>query len=488
MKKYIILFVLFLFSTVIALADVRLPKLFGDHMVLQRNKPIKVWGWASPGEEVSVSLNGQHINTVANSDGEWELELKKEKAGGPYELQVKGMNEVMFEDVLIGEVWVCSGQSNMEWALQKTDNAETAIRDANNDQIRHIKIQRDVSDTPQDDLMTAAEWKVSTSENAPSFTAVGYYYAKKLNEELGVPIGLINSSWGGTVAETWISREAFEGSDTFRDRIAEVPKSLPDTLLKQKKPNSAPSLLSNAMIEPLIPYTIQGVIWYQGENNAHSQISYEYRKTFPLLIEDWRDRWGQGDFPFYFVQLTSYNAFGGTSEKGSSWAELREAQMMTLSVPNTGMAVITDIGNSKDIHPRNKLDVGNRLAAIALNQSYNKKNPYSGPMYKKMKEKDGKIRIYFDHVEGGLQSKDGEPLAGFEIAGEDQVFKKAEAKIVGNYVEVSSPEVVDPKAVRYGWYDDNIDINLFNTAGLPASPFRTDRWKGLTEGNTKKLY
>lgn len=488
MKKHFILIVLFLFGAVITLADVRLPKLFGDHMVLQRNKPIKVWGWANPGEEVAVSLNQQHIKTVANSDGEWELELKKEKAGGPYELQIRGDNEVTFKDVLIGEVWVCSGQSNMEWALKNTDNAETAIKNANNNQIRHIKIQRDVSDMPQDDLMTAAEWKVSTSENAPSFTAVGYYYAKKLNEELGVPIGLINSSWGGTMAETWISRDAFESSDTFGDRIAEVPKSLPDTLLKQKKPNSAPSLLSNAMIEPLIPYTIQGVIWYQGENNAHSQISYEYRETFPLLIEDWRDRWGQGDFPFYFVQLTSYNAFGGTSEKGSSWAELRESQMMTLSVLNTGMAVITDIGNSKDIHPRNKLDVGNRLAAIALNQSYNKKNPYSGPMYKKMKEKDGRVRIYFDHLEGGLQSKNGEALVGFEIAGEDQVFKKANAKIVGDYVEVSSNEVADPKAVRYGWYDDNIDINLFNSAGFPASPFRTDSWKGLTEGNTKKLY
>lgn len=486
MKKYALLTLLLLLSLGLVLADVRLPKLFGHHMVLQRDKPIKVWGWASPGEAVAVRLNEQEVKTTANANGEWELELKEEKAGGPYTLTVMGNNELVLNDVLIGEVWVCSGQSNMEWALKNTNGAEEAIKASGNNQIRHIKIQREISDRPQDDLMSEAEWKLSTPENSPSFTAVGYYFAKKLNEELGVPIGLINSSWGGTMVETWISREAFEGSETFRDRITAVPRSLPDSLISQNNPNSAPTLLYNSMIEPLIPYTIQGAIWYQGESNAGT--AYEYRESFPLMINDWRRRWDQGDFPFYFVQLASFKAGGGTSASGSTWAELREAQSMTLSLPNTGMAVTTDIGDSDDIHPRNKLDVGNRLAAIALHDTYKMKNPYSGPLYKKMKIDDDKIRIYFDHVENGLQVNGGNELVGFEIAGEDQVFKPADAKIVGNYIEVSNSDVSEPLAVRYGWYDDNIDINLFNSAGFPASPFRTDHWKGVTAGKQKKLY
>lgn len=475
-----LLFLLFCVGTVSA--DVKLPRIFSDHMVLQRNTPIHIWGWADPGEAVKVSLNGKQKQTITDGQGKWTLFLNKEQAGGPFVLKVEGKNEITLNDILIGDVWVCSGQSNMEWILKSTDNADQEIKSTNLPQIRQVKIAKTVSANPKDDLTAKAEWQPATPENLPNFTAVGYYFAKQLNHELNVPIGLINSSWGGTNIETWTSREAFKNSAEFAEMNESVPAVVPEAVLKQG-PNNAPSLLSNSMIEPLVPFKIKGVIWYQGESNV--DVAHQYQKAFPLMIKDWRKRWNVGDFPFYFVQLASFKAAGGDSQKGSTWAELREAQTMTLSLPNTGMAVTTDVGNSNDIHPRNKLDVGNRLAAIALNKTYGKKVAYSGPTFKSMKKSGKSIRIYFNHVDGGLTAKNTDALEGFEIAGSDKSFKKATAKIEKNYILVSSDEVIDPVAVRYGWSDDNISINLFNKAGFPASPFRTDQWDGITVGKKK---
>ena len=486
MRNYVAVVLALFLSIEGGWADVRLPRIFGDHMVLQRNTPIHIWGWADPGETVKVTLNGKDKQTRAAEDGKWSLNLNKEAAGGPYTLVVKGNNEIVLNDVLIGDIWVCSGQSNMEWPLKRTDNAAAEIESANLPQIRHIKVPRTVAGAPKEDISGNPQWQPATPQFVAEFTAVGYYFAKELQNELNVPIGLLNSSWGGTNVETWTSRAAFENSDEFKKMISTVATPIPDSTVNKSKPNIAPSLLSNAMIEPIVPFKIKGVIWYQGENNAN--LAHQYRQAFPLLINDWRERWNIGNFPFYFVQLASYKASGGTSEKGSTWAELREAQKMTLSLSNTGMAVTTDIGNSNDIHPTNKLDVGKRLAAIALNKTYKKKNEYSGPVFKKMKRDGNKIKIYFDHVDGGLTTKTtGQLLNGFEIAGADRSFKKANAVIEKNYVVVSSDEVAEPIAVRYGWSDDNIEINLFNEAGFPATPFRTDNWDGITVG-TKRSY
>jgi len=474
----------FLFSILLCmgsvLADVKLPRIFGDHMVLQRNVPLNIWGWAEPGEVVKVSLNGQQKQTKANDEGKWSLHLDKEKAGGPFELKVQGNNEIILNDVLIGDVWVCSGQSNMAWILKNTDNAEIEIKSTNLPQIRHIQVARKVSSSPQDDLPAEAEWQLASPEYLANFTAVGYYFAKELQRELNVPIGLINTSWGGTNVETWTSRAAFENSEEFKTMVGSVPSTIPDSILK-KGPNYTPSLLSNGMIEPIVPFKIKGAIWYQGESNAG--LAHQYQKAFPLMIKDWRKRWNIGDFPFYFVQLASFKASGGNSEKGSSWAELREAQGMALSLKNTGMAVTTDVGNSNDIHPRNKLDVGKRLAAVALNKTYNKENSYSGPVFKKMQKEGNSIKLYFNHIDGGLTAKTADDvLKGFEIAGDDKLFKEAHAVIEKDYILVSSENVSDPVAVRYGWSDDNFNINLFNKAGFPASPFRTDNWDGITVG------
>lgn len=480
MKSILPFLLTILFGIGSVLADVRLPRIFGDHMVLQRNTSINIWGWAEPGEVVKVSLNGQHKQTKADVEGKWSLNLKREKAGGPFELKVQGNNEVVLKDVLIGDVWVCSGQSNMAWILENTDRGEDEIKSSSMPQIRHIQVARKVASSPQGDLPSEAAWQRASPEYLANFTAVGYYFAKELQGELNVPIGLVNSSWGGTNIETWISKKAFQNSNEFKSMINSVPSSIPDTILK-KGPNHAPSLLSNGMIEPLVPFNIKGVIWYQGESNAG--LAHQYQSAFPLMIKDWRKRWNIGDFPFYFVQLASYKATGGNSDLGSTWAELREAQAMTLSLKNTGMAVTTDIGNSNDIHPRNKLDVGKRLAFIALNQTYKKKNAFSGPVFKKMKRSGNSIKLYFDHDAEGLTTKiHGDDLQGFEIAGADKSFKKAKAIIEKDYVLVYSDDVITPIAVRYGWSDDNFNINLFNKAGFPASPFRTDNWDGITSG------
>jgi sialate O-acetylesterase len=344
-------------------------------------------------------------------------------------------------------------------------------------------VPRTTAAEPAKDI-TAGEWLEAAPATTGEFTAVGYFFAKKLFNELHVPIGLINTSWGGTMIETWISREAFERTDEFKGLFGNVPfsdiQAAADKAGKPVGPNSYPTLLFNGMINPIIPFAIKGAIWYQGETNASR--AFQYRNAFPLMIQDWRERFKQGDFPFYFVQLASFNLPSGNSAMGSTWAELREAQSATLSFPNTGMAVAMDIGESKDIHPKNKRDVGARLAAIALNNVYNVKTEYSGPVYQSYKTDGNRIILSFSHADNGLRAKDKYGyLKGFQIAGSDKKFYFAKAVIEKNQVVVYSDSVANPVVVRYGWADDMPEVNLYNKEGFPASPFRTDTWKGITE-------
>ena len=647
MKKSILF--IFLIINVLANANVKMPLLFSDGMVLQRNKAIPIWGFADANEKIEVHFNKQIQKTTADKNGKWTLNLNSEKAGGPFELIIIGKNKITIKNVLVGEVWICSGQSNMEFQVSKTINAEKEIADSSYPMIRHFGVAQDLSGKPKDDLK-AGKWETANKETVGNFTAVGYYFARKLYAELKIPIGIINTSWGGTNVETWTSREAFQKSDDFKTMIADVPTinmdsisklyakqmkervekiqgtpvstdnentfkdlsfddsvwgelntpslwenqplgdldgvvwmrktitlseediknkatlslskiddedityvngvevgkntqydlkrvyEIPSNILKEGKnviavrivdnsggggiygdaadlkltlgsknipldgkwkfkvivvntslsPNSYPSLLYNAMVNPLVPYAIEGVLWYQGEANVWR--AKQYKKAFPLMITDWRTKFKQGDFPFYFVQLSTFNEFNGNSKVGSRWAELREAQSETLKLPNTGMAVTTDIGNAKDIHPTNKQDVGLRLAAVALNNAYGKKQVHSGPTYKSQEIKGNQIILTFENIGSGLTtSGSSENLKGFEIAGADKVFHSAKAIIKDNKIILSSDQVKNPAAVHYGWADDDTEINLFNKEKFPASPFRTDNWEMITADEKYKV-
>ena len=627
-------------------ANVRLPKIFNDNMVLQRDHSIPVWGWADSKEKITVRFNQQTRVVTADKSGKWKIEFSAESAGGPFQLIITAKNNITLSNILVGDVWVCSGQSNMEFQLKNSSGADNEIITANYPQIRQFEVSRVVSTQPKDDL-SEGDWKICDPSTVGNFTAVGYYFAKQLHADLKIPIGLINTSWGGTHSETWTSRNAFESSDEYKEMISAMPFLNIDSLTKEKivttskrleklqpsfspsaaeinswktisfddshwpkmklpglweqqalgdidgvvwfrkiaqvtaadagkaavielgmiddadicyvngvnvgstssynalrkynipagilkegnnviavrvmdsgggggfhgeaadiklhigstklllagewsfqieaitigstvGPNSYPSLLFNAMVHPLIPFAIKGAIWYQGESNASR--AWQYRKAFPLMISDWRKSWNQGDFPFYFVQLATFNANNGDSRKGSTWAELREAQTLTLSLPNTGMAVTTDIGNSTDIHPTNKQDVGKRLAAVALHQTYGKNNVYSGPIYQSFKVEGNKISVSFSNIGAGLSTNNKYGyLQGFEIAGADHQFHYAKAYIDGEKVVVYHEGTTSPIAVRFGWADDTVDNNLFNQEGFPAGPFRTDNWKGITE-------
>lgn len=633
-------------------ANIRLPQLFTSHMVLQRDRPIPLWGWADPKESITIMFKGQSQTVIAGKDGTWRITLKPEPTGGPFDLSFKGKNQIVLQDVLLGDVWICSGQSNMEWEVEDSDNAPQEIANAQFPQIRHFKINKTLAINPQSDVPSGG-WNVCSPESVAKFTAVGYFFARELNKQLQIPIGLINTSWGGTMVETWISKEAFAQNPDFKDMIADLPVIDLDSLSKVKKaalnihvksiqgalpdssnvaqwknpnyndtnwptlnapgnwenqalgefdgevwlrktfeldsadhiknamlqlakiddwdetylngvriggmdrytflrkyaipagllqkgknviavkvtdtgggggiwgdasdlfltmdqiqlslagawkfqvakisiishgigPNDYPTLLYNAMIAPLIPVGIKGAIWYQGESNANR--AEEYQKSFPLLINDWRKRWNQGDFPFYFVQLASFKAQNGNSVQGSTWAELREAQTKTLQLLHTGMAVTTDIGNVEDIHPRNKQDVGKRLAALALNRDYDKPVIDQGPTFKALTIAGNRAMLSFINIGTGLLAKDKYGyLRGFEIAGADQKFYYAKAWIENNTVIVFHEKVLAPVAVRYGWADDASDNNLYNQEGFPAPPFRTDNWPSITVGRKYKI-
>lgn len=630
-----------LFSAVVVEAEVQLPNIFSSNMVLQRDKAITVWGTADSGEKVAVKFNGKRVTAVADQNGQWKVTLPAMPHGGPFALEVTGKdNAVILDNVLIGDVWLCSGQSNMEFGLNSALTGEEEIPRSGNEMIRLFTVPKVIHTQEQYDAGEAMWW-VCGPESSAGFSAVGYFFGKRLQEKLDVPIGLINSSWGGTDIETWTSWEAsmqnseyagFSGrsleealgytmedvrrfnadlkndpaiKDKWYDPASsvegwkqmEVPKTwdgawgqedgiiwfrktieLPadaagaagvihlgpiddedvtwingervgsmgfwmaertyeikpgilkagenhivvqitdtagaggmygqaDQLFLEVKgsiyplagmwackpsvlsssygfqtrgngPNSFASLLYNGMIHPLVGYGITGVIWYQGENNAGD--AFRYRTLFPNMINDWRNQWGD-EFPFLWVQLASFMA-EAELPKESEWAELREAQNMTLHLPKTGQAVITDIGEAFDIHPRNKRDVGLRLAHAALKVAYGQDVLPSGPVFEHMELQGERIILTFSRIGNGLSTLDGGPeVKGFAIAGEDQHFVWADAQIRDNQVEVFCDAIKTPVAVRYGWADNPIQINLINSDGLLASPFRTDSWKGLTE-------
>jgi len=646
-------------------ANVKLPSLFTDNMVLQQGMKVPVWGWADAGGRITVSIGGQKVNAIVGEDGRWHTELPPFRAGGPYELTVAGEKTIALRNVMVGELWVCSGQSNMQWPVKQGNmgvmNRDQEVASANYPNMRLFTVPRVTSFTPREDTESDA-WQVCSPQTVPGFSAVAYFFGRYVHEHLGVPVGLIHTSWGGTVAEAWTSESAlrrlpdfapgldrmakliprlpeiekeyrervrqwragleghdagydgdrpvwadaaldaagwatmklpqhwdsaglpeFDGFMWFRKEVDvpaswagrqlflhlgpindmdrtwwdgfevgrfEVPNQwtaprlyiVPGDVVKagrnvivvrvqdvgskggicgkpedlelelcgtggaevialagewRYKPGldmkdappqpqrpaiargnpNVPTVLHNAMIHPLIPDGIRGAIWYQGESNASR--AYQYRTLFPTMIRDWRAKWGQGDFPFLFVQLANWKAV--EPEPGESdWAELREAQLMTLALPNTGMAVTIDIGEADNIHPQNKQDVGKRLGLAARHVAYGETLVYSGPIYRSMRVERNTIRLRFDHVGSGLVAKDG-ALTGFAIAGTDKKFVWADARIDGDTVVVSSSKVLNPVAVRYAWAINPV-CNLYNKEGLPASPFRTDSWPGVTEG------
>jgi sialate O-acetylesterase len=646
MKRFLLF--CFLLVQIQSFAQLKLSRLFSDHVVLQRQKPVPVWGWAKPKEKVTVTLAGQKQIATADASGKWMVKFAPMEAGGPHQLTVAAKSgKLEVNDILMGEVWLCSGQSNMEWPVRQADNYKTEKKNADFPQIRHFFVAHEVTMQPQTDL-TSGDWKICNEENVGNFTAVGFFFARELYQKLNVPIGLLHSSWGGSQVEGWISKEAMLTNDELKMYAQNLPKTWEEadaildqktrkqllgsditlTLADEKKyteanydfskwlkagspigqwdwkgiwmfrgkgymartveiseemvnqpttlglgiqdsfneiyingqlvsqgivegtrkitlpnntwksgnnqlvvkfgnmvqfpwyglgvngtsddlfvsakdakvslatgwylmpsfaephtynhsSNNVGTTIYNGMIAPLVPFAIRGSLWYQGESNAGR--AYQYRQTFPLMINDWRQRWGD-EFSFYFVQLANYGGYQN-SNQGSNWAELREAQTMTLSLPKTGMAVITDIGNPKDIHPTNKQDVGHRLALNALKFDYEQEVLYSGPMYKSVEFEEDRATLTFDFVGEGLMAKDKYGyVKGFEIAGEDKVFHYAKAEIIGYKVEVYHPKGQKPVAVRYAWADSPDDANLFNSDGLPVCPFRTDDWKGKTVG------
>lgn len=650
MKRLLV--VVFLIANTAAFGQVKLARIFSDHVVLQRQQPIPVWGWAKPNEKITVTLANQTQSGKADAGGKWLVRFSPLEAGGPHMLSaVAKSGKAEISDVLIGEVWLCSGQSNMEWPVRAADNYQAEKKNANFPQIRHFNVPHELEVLPQADLK-GGEWKVCSPETVGDFTAVGFFFARELARKLNVPVGLLHSSWGGSQVEGWLSKEAMLSNSELRPVAQKLPNnwqqadSIVDYKLRKqllkgdnlyltandeqkyldpsydfsgwrkadpfgqwdwkgmqgyrgqgyitrsvdipadmvgrvttlglaendsrneiyingkkvydgtqegtrkiqlpanswkagqnqllvkygnavKLPwyglglmgspndlyvaddsqrislaggdwrmmpafaekhtythfmNNVATTIYNAMIAPLVPFAIRGTLWYQGESNAGR--AYQYRQSFPLLIQDWRNQWGTvgkpSDFSFYFVQLSSYGG-NQSSNQGSGWAELREAQTMTLQVPKTGMAVTTDVGNPKDIHPTNKQDVGRRLAAIALKQDYGQNIPYSSPMYDQVSFQGDKAVISFKHTNGGLTVKDKYGyLKGFEIAGDDKVFYYAKAEVQGDKVIVSHPKVTKPAAVRYAWTDSPDEANLFNGAGFPANPFRTDTWPEVT--------
>jgi len=450
----------------IAQARIELPGIFTNNMVLQQKTDAPLWGKTTPGKAVKIvtSWNNREYKVLANADGSWLIKVKTPQAGGPYSISIADEKKIILENILIGEVWICSGQSNMEMPLAgwgKINCYEIEMPEADYPQIRLLHIEKTTSVQPLSDVKTKNEgWQICSPSTVAEFSAVAYFFGRNLHQHLHVPIGLINSSWGGTIAEAWTSKESLENMPYFKESLLEIQKEPEST-----KPNR-PSVLFNAMIKPLIPYAMQGVIWYQGESNAARPA--QYRELFPLLIRDWRKQWNR-TFPFYFVQIANFK------NPTVNWPELREAQLMTLNVENTGMAVTIDIGDPVDIHPKNKKDVGIRLALAARSNTYGEKINYSGPIYESYLLEQNQIRIVFKHNKG-LKAKGDSMLEGFEIAGSDHQFYPAKTVIEANSVIVSCPQVEFPVAVRYAWANNPV-CNLYNEADLPASPFRTDDWK-----------
>ncbi len=646
LKNYVLIFILAVFFQEVCQAQVALPKVFGDNMVLQRELKIPVWGNSSPGATIIAELGNKKSTSKADQDGKWMVHLPKFKAGGPYTLKIyeKGKTDeaIVLNDILIGDVWLASGQSNMEWQVQQAKDDSVEIANANFPQVRFIMVNHSNQVKPQADISSSG-WKVCNSSNVKELSAVAYFFARKIQTDQNVPIGIVQSTWGGTRIEPWTSREMlltspitkestlsadtlhYNREDIIRDSLKQVrfwdivynPQNNADKIYPATDYNDAnwpevdmpnvikdfgiwqyegmvwlrkkillpesftgkdltinlghpemcyslyfngseicknqwysnathsytipaalvqsgentiavriamlwsggglnpgndiyitdgsteitlagkwlyekglepqipkltgnqgyPTVLFNSMINPLIPYGIKGFLWYQGESNAEE--AYNYRELFPMLIKDWRNHWQQGKLPFIYVQLANFMQQKPLPSE-SAWAELREAQAMALSLPNTGMACAIDVGDAGTIHPLNKQEVARRLALIANQMVYKKDGVISGPMYKKYQKEGNRIRICFSSIEEGLSTRDGKEVTGFAIAGSDKQFHWAKAVIEGNEVVVYCDEVENPVAVRYAWAD-NPDCNLVNAEGLPAVPFRTDDWKGITQ-------
>ncbi len=487
-------------------AQVKPAALFSDHMVLQRDMPVPVWGTATPGETVTVTLNGQSQSTTAAPDGHWMLRLHKLAAGGPYEMRIAGKNTIVLHDVLVGEVWLASGQSNMAFTVShKAEfyagmlDEDKVIAAANHPDIRMFTADTVKALTPQ--VSVIGSWKVSSPQTVGAFSAIGYIFARELEQRLHVPVGIVTVAFGASTAESWLPREAlaadpqlkpmldrFDAAESFfkshpRATVGDAPPApeplnghplAPSTLLRDPAEDQhQPTVMFNGMLHPVIPYAIRGVLWYQGESIVGGASGLAlYPHVMETLVKTWRALWGEGDFPFYAAQLAALQNI-------SNNPVVREQQAKILTLPNTGLAITIDVGDPTNVHPKNKEPVAHRLALIALANVYGKKVEDSGPVYSSMKIEGRSIRIRFTHAAGGLVAKDG-PLTGFTIAGSDQRFVDALAAIQGDSVLVSSPGVSKPIAVRYAWANYPAGVNLYNAAGLPAAPFRTDHWDALS--------
>ncbi|MBT9330930.1 sialate O-acetylesterase [Paracidobacterium acidisoli] len=468
-------------------------------MVLQRDRPIHLWGWADPGEQVTAALNGTKQTTRADDLGKWSVWLAPEQAGGPYQVTVAGTNTITLDDVMIGDVWFASGQSNMELPLigfpgsAELQNSAEEIAHANQPQLRLLHIHEKASEYRVDDIDTT--WTDCTPQTAATFSAAAYFFGRDIAEKEHVTVGLIDSTWGGTPAEAWISLEGLSADASLMPVFAtwatmtDQQPDMPRIVAKEKReeaqakatgtsapwhpwhPNPAswaPAALYNGMVAPVVNFPIRGVIWYQGETNSALDRAAMYERVFPALIRDWREQWRQGDFPFLYVQISSFR-----STPHEDWAVVREAQRRTLGVANTAMAVTIDIGNPDNVHPADKQDVGARLALAARALSYGEKVEYSGPAFRKATVDGTAMRVWFDHAVSGLTAKGGEPT-GFEVAGADHKFVTATAHIDGDSIVASNAAVPEPEYVRYGWQNAPV-VNLFNGAGLPASPFTSEK-------------
>ena len=488
-------------------AEVTLPAILGSNMVLQRGTPARLWGWAAPGETVTVTAAEQNKTVTADATGAWRVTLDPLPEGKPLTIVFKASNTITLKNVLLGEVWICSGQSNMAMSLRNTAEAKTDIPAADHPEIRLFRVRRTVKHKPEKDCR--GSWTPCTPESAATFSAAAYYFGRQIHLTQKVPVGLVQSAVGGTPAEAWTPRGVLAGDETLAPMLEEWRKKAekwdPEKakadyekrLAKWKekvaaakeagkkrprKPRKSiaplkharhPAVLYNGMIAPLTPLRIRGAIWYQGEANGSRGV--EYRTLFPAMIRAWREAWDQGDFPFLFVQLPNFNK--PTAKPGPSrWAELREAQLRTLALPHTGMAVTIDIGMADNIHPKNKKDVGTRLALAARQTVYGETIVGRSPRYESMQVEGNAIRIRFRNTGDGLVAGDGQPLTQFAIAGEDRKFVWAKAEIDGDTVVVSNEKIEKPVAVRYAWAQNPEGCNLRNSAGLPASPFRTDDW------------
>lgn len=486
-----------------AQAEVSLPAVIGNHMVLASGMPQTIWGWANPGEEVTISFGENKATVKTDANGDWLVKLPAMAASSePQEMTVSGTNTIKLSDILVGEVWLGSGQSNMQWSVEASDNAQAEIAAANYPQLRLFSVPLVPAGKPAKNVNAA--WTVCTPDNVKSFSAVCYYFGRELHKSLKVPVGMIASSWGGTAIQPWIPPAGYDGVPELegeRKQIASLREGY-QAALENKLPevkawlessekavafgqpiaeppvmpgnpfnsNGAPTGLYNGMIHPLAPFALRGALWYQGEANVG--LGRHYHELMRGLILGWRTVWAQGDIPFLFVQLAPFNYGGDPQRLPGIW----EAQTETLKVPNTGMVVTTDITNINDIHPRNKQEVGRRLALWARAKFYGENElVYSGPLYESMAVEGSRIRLKFQHIGGGVVARDGKPLTWFSIAAADKKFVPATATIDGETVLVESADVSAPVAVRFGWHQI-AEPNLSNKAGLPASPFRTDDW------------